>query len=81
MEERTVTNAQCQQAQKIIILTMQEEMNKMKAEIIDVINSLPDKFDARYASKLTEKVVYAMMGTILGSVLLAFIFLVLDKKI
>lgn len=56
---------------------LSKNLNDFKIEIIEKIAELPDRLDRRYASKLTERIVFAMSGLILTSVFLAIIYLVI----
>lgn len=50
---------------------IKEELNKGTdnfKELFDKIDTLPERFDGKYASKLTEKIVYSLVGVILLAV-------------
>jgi Txe/YoeB family toxin of Txe-Axe toxin-antitoxin module len=60
-----------------------DDLTKSLVEIQISIAKLPEKMfekaDERYASKLSEKIVYGMAGTVLTLVLTALVFLVIKK--
>jgi len=74
-----ITSKQCKQNQKIIVLTMEKKLNSVRDEIIEKINILPEKFDERYASKLSEKIVYGTVGTVITLVVTALVYFVIRR--
>jgi len=60
-----------------------DDLTKSLVEIQISIAKLPEKMfekaDERYASKLSEKIVYGMAGIVLTLVLTALVFLVIKK--
>ena len=50
---------------------LEENLNKVKIQIAELPERLSEKFDERYASKSTEKVVYSLIGVAGGAVIIA----------
>ena len=58
---------------------LKETVSHIEIAIAQLPEKLFEKADKRYASKLSEKIIYGMVGTIITSVLLAFIYTVIIK--
>ena len=65
---------------------MNDKIDEIKKTLGDLrvdIAKLPEKIfekgDTKYANKTTEKIVYGMVGTILTLVLIAVVYLVINK--
>ena len=59
---------------------MAEKIDDLKHTVTNGFNEVMDRFDSldeKYASKLTEKIVYALVGIVLTSVFGALIALVI----
>jgi len=50
---------------------LEENLNKVKIQIAELPERLSEKFDERYASKNTEKVVYGLIGLAGGAIIIA----------
>ena len=63
------------------IAVLEEKVDQVGRDVCDLKADF-DKFiasaESRFASKLTEKIVYGMVGTIVTAVLLALVYLVLE---
>ena len=64
------------------MVKLETDITYIKTKVDDNEAKL-DKFiesaDKKYASKLTENIVYGLCGTILGAVILALIYLVINS--
>ena len=64
----TVKKEDCKNNHKIMsekIENLKDSLNDFKIEIIEKISEIPDKLDKRYASKLTETIVYGLVALII----------------
>lgn len=52
-------------------------INNLRVDIAKLPERIFEKGDRRYASKLSEKLIYGMVGTVLTLVLIAVVYLVL----
>lgn len=56
---------------------IKKAINDLRIDIAELPAKIFDKGDKRYASKLSEKIIYGMVGVILTSVLMAVIYLII----
>ncbi len=56
---------------------IKKTLNDLRVDIAGLPEKMFEKGDARYASKLSEKVVYGMVGVVLTTILIAILYLVI----
>jgi len=68
--QEIVTRHECQRTHQILngkMDKLSEEINNLRLEVAMLPEKLAKEFDKRYASKLTEKIVYGAAGIILAA--------------
>ncbi len=81
--EHLVDKATCDKNTKFMgdkMDNLKDDMNEIKIHIAELPEKLAEKFDARYASKLTEKIIYGVVTLILTTVVGSMVYLVMKPS-
>ena len=79
-ETNLITKNDCDKKVNIMsdkIDKLSKDLVDFKIEIIREITGVPEKMSGKFASKLTERIVYTMVGLILISFMTSVIYLVI----
>ena len=77
--EHLVDKATCDKNTKIMgdkMDNLKDDMNEIKVHLAELPETLAEKFDKRYASKLSEKIVYGVVTIILCSVVGSLVYFI-----
>jgi hypothetical protein len=62
-----------------VVCGVKDDVKRLEAKLDEKFASFFQEAESKFASKLTEQIVYGMVGTILSAVMLALIYLVIKN--